>query len=169
MTESSVASPARLVVGIGELAVAGDGSAIVTHALGSCIAVCIWDRSARVGGMLHFLLPDSRINAERAVRQPGAFADTGIPLLFQTAYRCGLRKAHTEVAIVGGADFWADLQDALLDVGRRNARAARDVLRRNGVRVRREDVGGSHARTVSLSVSDGRIVVIAPGGVGRPL
>ena len=83
-------APSRIVVGIGELAVAEGESSIVTHALGSCVAVCIWEPIARGGGMLHLLLPESRINPGRADRQPAAFADTGIPLLFQRAYARGL-------------------------------------------------------------------------------
>ncbi len=61
-------------------------SLIVTHALGSCIAVWPWNPGAAVAGLGHVLLPDSRINPARAERQPAAFADTGIPLLFHTAY-----------------------------------------------------------------------------------
>ena len=57
----------KLIVGIGEFAVTDQpGGSIVTHALGSCIAVCIWDPAARVAGLLHFLLADSKINPERA-------------------------------------------------------------------------------------------------------
>jgi chemotaxis protein CheD len=160
---------ARLVIGVGELAVAEQGTTIVTHGLGSCIAVCIWDPGTRIGGMIHFLLPDSRINPERAARQPAAFADTGVPLLFQTAYAHGLIKARTVVALVGGADISRESQAGLLNVGRRNTLAARNLLWRNGVLIRKEDVGGSRARTVSLSVGDGRILISAPGEAGREL
>ena len=83
-----------MVIGIGEYAVTTNPDAeIVTHALGSCVAVCLWDPVTHVAGMLHFLLPDSKLNAERAARQPGTFADTGIPLLFQAAYKAGAVKA----------------------------------------------------------------------------
>jgi hypothetical protein len=97
MAESAAAeslwSPRRLVIGIGELAVSNrPGDVIVTHALGSCIAVCVFDPVASIAGMLHFLLPEARINPERARQQPAVFADTGIPLLFQTAYEYGLVK-----------------------------------------------------------------------------
>ena len=99
------ASPPRLIVGIGELAVSSDGEAvIVTHALGSCVAVCVWDPVVGVGGLIHVLLPDSRINPARAAQQPAAFADTGIPLLFHTAYQYGLDKKRCRVQLVGGAD-----------------------------------------------------------------
>ena len=52
----------RVVIGIGEQAVAGADSLIVTHALGSCVAVCLWDPGVRIGAMLHFLLPEARVN-----------------------------------------------------------------------------------------------------------
>jgi hypothetical protein len=98
---ASVSSPRRLVIGIGELAVSNrPGDVIVTHALGSCIAVCLFDPVASVAAMLHFLLPEARINPERARQQPAVFADTGIPLLFESAYEHGLVKRRAIVKLV---------------------------------------------------------------------
>ena len=57
-----------------------------------------------MAGLLHFLLPESRINPTRALEQPAAFADSGIPLLFQTAYKFGLQKTRCIVKLVGGAE-----------------------------------------------------------------
>jgi len=149
----------RIIVGIGELAVSNDpDEVIVTHALGSCIAVCVFDPVASVGAMLHFLLPDSQINIERARVQPAAFADTGIPLLFQTAYGYGLDKKRAIVKLAGGAET-ADGGGGSFMTGRRNALAARNLLWRNGVLIRAQDVGGGTARTVHLSVGDGRLQV----------
>lgn len=149
----------RIIVGIGELAVSNDPvDVIVTHALGSCIAVCIFDPIASVGAMLHFLLPDSHINVDRARLQPAAFADTGIPLLFQTAYGYGLDKKRAIVKLAGGAET-ADGGSSSFMTGRRNALAARNLLWRNGVLIRAQDVGGGTARTVHLSVGDGRLQV----------
>ena len=162
-------APSRIVVGIGELAVAEGESSIVTHALGSCVAVCIWDPIARVGGMLHLLLPESRINPGRADRQPAAFADTGIPLLFQRAYARGLQKARTEVTLIGGAEISPDATEGVMNVGRRNVLASRKMLWGNGVLIRTEDVGGRRARTVAMSMQDGRIVVNAAGEPARTL
>jgi chemotaxis protein CheD len=147
----------RVVVGIGELAV-GTGGVIVTHALGSCIAVCLFDPVTRVGGLLHFLLPDSRINPARARVQPAAFADMGIPLLFQRAYALGLTKAGCIVKLVGGSDVTGS-GGAALAVGKRNALAARNILWRNGVLVKGEALGGTLARTVTLSLQDGRVEI----------
>jgi chemotaxis protein CheD len=149
----------RIVIGIGELAVtAVENATIVTHALGSCVAVCLWDPDTRVAGMLHFLLPEAKLNPERAQRQPGAFADTGIPLLFQTAYKHGADKKRVKVKLLGGAAI-SNAGSGGLDVGKRNALAAKRLLWQNGVMVHGEALGGNDSRTVSLSVADGRLRV----------
>ncbi len=155
------APPKRHVIGIGELAVSSTpGLSISTHAVGSCIAVCIFDPIAIVAGMLHLLLPESTINPERAVQHPAVFADTGIPLLFQTAYDHGLVKQRAIVKLVGGAEM-PQTTGGRFNTGRRNLLAARNLLWRNGVFVAAEDVGGTDARTVHMSVDDGRLHVIS--------
>jgi chemotaxis protein CheD len=158
---SWVRRPARHVVGIGELAVSSTADAtIATHAVGSCIAVCVVDPVAHVAGMLHFLLPESSINPQRAEEHPGVFADTGIPLLFQTAYRQGLVKHRAVVKLIGGAEM-PQKSGSWFNTGRRNLLAARQMLWRNGVFVAAEDVGGTDARTVHLSVGTGRLQVFS--------
>jgi chemotaxis protein CheD len=147
---------ARLVIGIGEYVVTDDpGATIVTHALGSCVAVCLWDPEARIGAMLHYLLPEAKLNPERAQRQPGAFADTGIPLLFKAAYERGLSKRRCRVHLLGGANIGG----GGLDIGRRNTLAAKRLLWQNGVFVHGEALGGTTVRTVTLSVVDGSVQV----------
>ena len=92
----------RLVVGIGEFAVSNKKEdVIITHALGSCIAVCLWDPTNFVAGLLHFLLPDSRINQQLAKDQPPAYSDAGIPLLFNTAYNYGHHKKQCILRLAG--------------------------------------------------------------------
>ena len=151
---------ARRIVGIGEFAVSNvDGETILTHALGSCIAVCVWDLQARVAGLLHFLLPDAAINAERARAQPAAFANTGIPLLFQAAYALGLEKRRCTVRLIGGAEVTGLARAGSLNVGKRNLLAARNILWRNGVLINAEATGGHVPRTVALHVRDGLIEV----------
>jgi chemotaxis protein CheD len=158
--DSSVApSPSeRVVIGIGELIVTTRPDVeIVTHALGSCVAVCLWDSVSRVAGMLHFLLPEATLNPERAARQPATFGDTGIPLLFQAAYRAGAVKSRLRVHLLGGAAITAG--PGGLDVGRRNGLIAKKLLWKNGVLVTGEALGGTDSRTVSLYAADGRLVI----------
>ena len=146
----------RVVIGIGEQAVAGANSLIVTHALGSCVAVCLWDPLVRVGAMLHFLLPESRVNPDRARKQPGTFADTGIPLLIAEAMNLGLNKKRCRAHLFGGAAVGAQ---GGLDVGKRNALAARRLLWQQGIFVHAEALGGTEPRTVNFSVANGQFQV----------
>ena len=161
LLQMSRSAEQRVVVGIGEFGVSNNHEAtIVTHALGSCVAICLWDPVAKVAGMLHILLPDSRINLERAAQQPGAFADTGIPLLFRTAYAQGAVKARCQVQLIGGAEVTITGGQA---IGKRNVLAARSMLWRNGVKVEREVTGGSQARSVWMSAATGEVQVTTAG------
>jgi chemotaxis protein CheD len=150
----------RLVVGIGDVALSDNpADSIVTHALGSCIAVCVFDPVAGVAGLLHLLLPESRINPARAQQQPAAFADTGIPLLLNGAYRMGAQKQRCIVHLLGGADVTSLANSTTFNIGRRNLLAARNSLWRSGVLIKGEEVGGSVVRTVSIDVARGAIQV----------
>ena len=124
----------------------------------SCSTISDHPGPAGVAGMLHFLLPEASINPERARQQPGVFADTGIPLLFQAAYQYGLSKKRAIVTLVGGAEMTQTAGPAF-STGRRNVLAAKNVLWRNGVFISAQEVGGSGARTLYLSVSNGRMEV----------
>src|SRR6266550_3342676 len=152
----------RLRVGIGEFAVSDrPNDLIITAALGSCVAVCVWEPVAGVAGMLHFLLPDARSNPERAQAEPASFADSGIPLLFHATYKLGAQKNRCKVWLIGGADIAGHGSEGILSMGRRNVLAARGVLWQNGMMIEGEEVGGSAPRTVTVAVGDGHITVKA--------
>jgi len=147
---------ARITVGVGDLAVSKDpGQEIVTHSLGSCLGVVIFDTLAKVGGLLHLMLPDSALNLERARRQPGVFADTGLPLLFKNAYALGATKNRLRVVVVGGSQVMDD--SGRFNIGQRNHAAVRKIFWRNNVLIDVEDVGGQVNRTVGLEVGTGRV------------
>lgn len=153
----------EVVVGIAEFGLSsGPTDVLATLALGSCVAVCIWDPTVLVAGLLHLLLPDSQINPRRANDQPAAFADTGIPLLFQAASARGLQKERSVVRLVGGAEV--STRGANLDIGKRNILAARNILWQSGLLTRGEDVGGTIARSVRLFAADGRLQITVGRG-----
>jgi chemotaxis protein CheD len=147
-----------LVVGIGEYAVSSDPDAVlVTYALGSCIAVVIFDPVTKVGGLLHYMLPDSNLDSEKALRRPCMFADTGIPLLFQRAYQLGAVRARIEVAVLGGAQVMDS--GGTFNIGKRNHLALRKIFWKAGILIRSEDVGGTQSRTVRLEMTTGRVMI----------
>ncbi len=90
----------RVIVGISDMKVSNDLEAVlVTYSLGSCIGVAVYDAVARVGGLLHYLLPDSKLSPEKAQKNPYMFANTGIPALFKAAYKLGAKKQRMQLSI----------------------------------------------------------------------
>lgn len=157
-----------VVIGISDCAVTSNPEeSLITYALGSCIAIAIHDRLANVGGLLHFMLPDSSMNRSKAQSNPWVFADTGIPLLFQQAYQYGAEKRRLAVYLLGGAQIVNSSDD--FNIGKRNHLAARKILWKAGVVVRGETVGGTTARTVRLEVATGRVFWRVPGEAEREL
>lgn len=144
------------VVGIAEWRVSADPSArLVTYSLGSCIGLAIHDPIAKVGGLLHFMLPDSTIDREKAQRHPGMFADTGVPLLFRSAYSLGLDKRRVRVVVAGGSQILDD--SGRFNIGKRNYAALRSLLWKNNVLITAQDVGGCQSRTLYLEVGTGKV------------
>ncbi len=147
-----------ITVGIGGIEVSADRSAvIVTHGLGSCVAVVTWDPARRAGGLLHFQLPASTLSPERARETPGIFADTGIPLLFERMYQLGAVKQGIVVKVAGGGNFHGDA--GTFDIGKRNITMMRKIVWKAQVLVGAEDLGGSRSRTVRLFVDTGQVTV----------
>jgi chemotaxis protein CheD len=147
-----------LTVGIGGLEVSGDkGAVLITHGLGSCIAIIVFDPKRKVGGMLHFQLPTSTLSPVRAVESPGTFADTGIPLLFERMYALGSKKGDIVVKATGGGNFHND--NGTFDIGKRNHTMMRKIFWKAQVLVTAEDVGGSKSRTARLYVDTGQVTI----------
>ena len=158
----------QLTVGVGDCKISNDAeSVLATYALGSCIAVAIHDPVASVGGLLHYMLPESSLNPEKASQNPFLFADTGIPLLFRTAYGLGAEKRRLVVRVVGGAQVMDE--HGVFNIGKRNHVALRKILWKAGVMIHAEEVGGNTSRTVRLEVSTGRFWIRGPGMEDREM
>ena len=91
---------------------------LITYSLGSCIGVVIYDSQVKVGGMLHYMLPESQLDREKAQKNPYMFADTGIPALFKAAYALGALKSRMRVVVVGGAQILD--QKGFFNIGKRS-------------------------------------------------
>lgn len=158
----------RRVVGIADMVISGDPrDLIVTYALGSCLGVCVFDPVARVAGMLHLMLPQGSLSPEKAAQNPLMFADTGIPKLFLGSYALGAKKERMIVVVAGGASFNMN-EDADLAIGQRNVAMLRKVLWKNGVILKKHELGGTEPRNMSLDVRNGE-VSLGFGGESRVL
>jgi chemotaxis protein CheD len=144
----------NIVVGISDMKISGDvESQIVTYSLGAGIGVAVHDPVARVGGVLHFMLPESGLDSAKALRNPYMFADTGIPCLFQGVCRLGADKQRMKVIVVGGGQVLD--QQGFLNIGERNHMAVKEIFRKDNVKTDYEDVGGHVNRTLKLRVRSG--------------
>lgn len=145
-------------IGIGEWAVSDAGSDILkTYALGSCVAVIIYDTRLMIAGMIHIALPDSKVDAERAKLLPGYFADTGLPVMIEDMKRRGAARGHVWVKLAGGASVMDP--GGFFDIGKRNILAAKRILWGSSLGPVAEDTGGSTSRTVSIAVADGETAI----------
>ena len=153
----------NVVVGVADCRVTEDTSAVlITYALGSCIAVAIFDPVAQVGGLLHFMLPASPADGSLGGRSPYMFADVGIPMLFREAYDKGAQKRRLRVRVAGGAQIMDD--NGVFNIGQRNCLAMRKIFWKAGVIVEREETGGTTARTMRLEMESGRVYLRSPSG-----
>ena len=146
------------VVDIADLQVSNDPRVtLITYSLGSCIGVAIWDPKTQVGGMLHYMLPDSSLSPDKAKARPAMFADTGIPRLFRAAYELGAEKKRLIVKVAGGSKLLDD--NGVFNIGKRNYVMLRKIFWKNGILIDSEDTGGSISRTVRLNVDSGQFTV----------
>jgi len=132
-------------------------SVLVTYALGSCIAVILHDPVRKVGGMIHYMLPQASTSPQKAREKPAMFADTGIPMLFQAMYQQGCNKRDLVVKVAGGSALMSVTD--IFEIGKRNHLILRKMLWKAGVPIRSEDVGGTVFRTARLFVDTGRVTI----------
>ena len=152
----------KIIVGMADMQMTNaPGVTLITYALGSCIGVTLYDPMVKVGGLLHFMLPDSKLDPQKAQRNPWMFADTGIPLFFKEAYKLGGEKKRMVVTVTGGSQ----LMDAsgYFNIGKRNYLTLRKIFWANNILIRSEAVGGNVNRTVRLEMSTGEVWVKTSG------
>jgi len=134
---------------------------IVTHSLGSCIGLALYDPVVRCGGLIHCMLPLSKIDPEKARVSPLMFTDTGVPALLQAVFDMGAERSRLIAKVAGAASVLDD--KGLFKIGERNYTVLRKVLWKNNILIASEDVGGTTARTVYLHLETGRTVIKSRG------
>lgn len=148
----------KVIVGVADMKISDNPQdLLITYGLGSCLGVAIYDSCARVGGILHVMLPDSNINCKHEALNPLKFVDTGLPLLFKGAYTYGAQKKRIQVKMAGCAQI-AD-ESGFFNIGKRNYAAAHRLLWKNEVLVDAEHCGAFVSRTISLEIASGKMLI----------
>ena len=150
------------VVGISEMRIsARPQDVIVTYSLGSCVGLSIYDPVAKVGGMIHCMLPLSTMDVEKAQENPWMFVDTGVTGFLQELFRRGVTRRNLVAKVAGAAEIFDRSQ--VFRIGVRNHTVLRKVLWKNDILLAAEDIGGTTTRTLSLYMTTGQTTIRSGG------
>ncbi|MGE5404257.1 MAG: chemotaxis protein CheD [Candidatus Saccharibacteria bacterium] len=145
-------------VGMADLKVAKSPDKLMTAGLGSCIGICLIDKSVKVGGLAHIMLPSSQL--ARNVQNKAKFADTAVGILIAEMEKMGCMSSRLVAKIAGGAQMFNFSGDSdIMRIGERNARAVEETLRSINIKILANDTGGNFGRTIIFDPETGDLVV----------
>ena len=143
----------KITVGIADMKLAQGSGILITYALGSCIGLCFHDPRLHLGALLHIMLP---LNMETKRTNPLKYADTGIRETLRQMEIKGASRARMTVKIAGGAKMFEVKGGNLGNIGQRNIESVHAILKKEGIRLIAEDVGGTVARTLMFDPVSGQ-------------
>ncbi|HET9039435.1 MAG TPA: chemotaxis protein CheD [Gemmatimonadales bacterium] len=148
----------EVIVKVADLRAGTGTDILMTIGLGSCVAIVLYDATARVGGLAQVLLPSPALS--RNDGNPAKFPQTAVPRLVELMGEQGAVVRRITARLVGGASMFPGLGGVgTIQMGERNIVASRQALHQNGLAIVAEATGGDYGRTVRLWVADGRVEV----------
>lgn len=154
----------KFIVGVADMKISdNEGDVLLTYALGSCLGITAYDPVARVGGMIHVMLPLSAVDPERALDNPYTFVDTGVNKLLVECYGAGASKQRMIITAAGGASVQEEEEEDYFKIGKRNFIALRKLIWKNELLLRAYDVSGNSSRTMLLEIGSGEVTVKVNG------
>lgn len=145
------------IVLVGNMKVGKQGDTIVTYALGTSLGLIAYDPVAKVGGLLHAMLPLSKSDPKKAETNPCIFVDTGVPKLLEEVYNMGGEKSRLVIKATGCSRPEGD--NEMFKIGEKNYAVLKKILWKNNILLETEDVGGAANRTVQFNISTGEMTV----------
>ncbi|MGX9133686.1 chemotaxis protein CheD [Rummeliibacillus sp. JY-2-4R] len=137
-------------VGIAQMDIAKSPNSIRTSGLGSCVGVVIFDESKKIAGLVHVMLPDSKLGRAN-VSNAAKFADTGIYAMVKQLKSEGARAFNLKAKIAGGAQMFQFTSNTdSMRIGPRNVEAVKQQLKLLSIPIVAEDTGGNSGRTIEF-------------------
>lgn len=147
-------------VGMADLNICKAPDIITTIGLGSCIGLTLYDPVKKIGGLVHYMLPDSTAIMKNS--NIAKFADTGIQELLNRVVSAGADRNRLVSKIAGGAKmFEVNRTSSIGNIGEKNALAAKEILKKLNIRLIAEDTGLNYGRTVELRCETGDFFIKA--------
>ncbi len=151
---------ADIILGIGDIYATNNQDTILkTYALGSCVAVLIYDNTSKTGGMVHIALSSSKLNIEKSREKPGYYADTAVDelLYLLRKYNPDLDIKKLDAYVIGGASI-AAVED-FFKIGVNNIKVVKEKLKKLGIPIKKEDCGNNISRTVTFDIKNKKIII----------
>lgn len=149
----------RIAVDIAMAKITRPPDLLYSLGLGSCVGVAIYDSVARVGGLIHVLLPSYQ-GFENGGHVKTKFADTGIQALVEEMQRAGAARVRMKAKIAGGAAmFGINNGKQGVSIGARNVESCKNTLKRLGIDLIAQDTGGVKGRTIYFNVETGALTI----------
>ncbi len=145
-----------IVVRMADSAVAKSPKKLTTLGLGSCIGIALYDPQAKVGGLVHIMLPS--IEQARVKDNPAKFADAGIIFLMDEMVKAGAVKKRMWAKIAGGAHMFS-FENKLMKIGERNIEETKLTLSKLNIPLIAEDTGKNYGRTIEFDTDSGELLI----------
>jgi chemotaxis protein CheD len=157
----------NIEVKMGGVATGKSDDVLIALGIGSCLVITFYDPKQRIGALAHTMLPARRVwfearnpkDERRKVNDESPdtrYADTAIDEMLKKMEEQGSKREDLEAKLIGGANMFSAFKP---DIGEDNISYAREKLKRVGVKIVGECVGGSQGRSVEFSVDSGIITV----------
>lgn len=154
----------KINVEMGSFMVAPSPIILESKGIGSCVAVCLYEKNDKIGGMVRIMAPKGGGKDINPIR----FANRGISNLLEGMFLLGCEKRHITAKIFGGASLFPNLAeiDAL---GRENIKVVKKKLRVLKIRIMAEDLGGNKGKSIYFDTRDGSVMIKQIGSASRKM
>jgi chemotaxis protein CheD len=157
----------EIVVGIADFKAGNEGTRLTTIGLGSCIGIILYSKRKPVAVLGHFMLPDSKSARKSQPLKPAKYADTCIDIMVDDMKGRGCSLGEIEAKAAGGASMFKRPggNSTIMDISTRNIESLKINLKRYGIRLRSEDLGGKKGRTITFNVDTKELTIkiVDPG------
>ncbi len=145
-------------VEIGDYAVIKCPGRILSNALGSCVAIVLYDERNKIGALAHVMLPCAPKNQE--IKKPGKYANTAVQTMISEMKKLGTnRNGRIRAKLIGGAHMFKKNPEDGKSIGNRNVEFAREALKNTKIKLSKEETGGNCARNVTLDTDNGKVII----------
>ncbi|MFR3499255.1 MAG: chemotaxis protein CheD [Paraclostridium bifermentans] len=152
-----------ITVGIAESNIVRAPEKIMTVGLGSCCGVVLYDEINKIAGLVHILLPDSKV--DKKMDNKSKYADSGIYLLYEQMIKSGANQRLIRAKLAGGAHMFnfKNSSSSIFTIGEKNVKSCKATLAKLNISIVSEDVLGSCGRTIVFDTLTNKLTIKSVG------